>query len=86
MGRFLIDEDMPRSTGSTLASAGHEVLDVRDSGLRGRGDKEVFDFAQRSAATILTGDIGLRISISIRWGHIMALWWSIFRMSFQCPR
>jgi hypothetical protein len=35
MGRFLVDEDMPRSTSVVLREAGHEVEDVRDAGLKG---------------------------------------------------
>lgn len=58
MIKFLIDEDMPRSTKGVLEAAGYEALDVRDCGLRGKNDKEIFDFAQQSYATILTGDIG----------------------------
>jgi hypothetical protein len=40
--RFLVDEDLPRSLATALRSAGHEVFDVRDIGLRGRPDHEVF--------------------------------------------
>jgi hypothetical protein len=35
MPKFVIDEDMPRSTAKVLKSRGYEVLDVRDYGLRG---------------------------------------------------
>lgn len=38
MVRFVIDEDMPRSTGVALSSEGYEVKDVRDHGYRGLGD------------------------------------------------
>ena len=33
--QFLIDEDLPRSTGNLLRLYGHEAIDVRDIGLRG---------------------------------------------------
>ncbi|GAH98136.1 unnamed protein product [marine sediment metagenome] len=33
--QFLIDEDLPRSTGDLLRSYGHKAIDVRDIGLRG---------------------------------------------------
>ena len=56
--RFVIDEDMPRSLGPALASAGHEVLDVRDRGLRGRTDDEVFRYAQDQAAALISEDLG----------------------------
>jgi hypothetical protein len=32
---FLVDEDLPRSVGAVLREFGHEVVDVRDIGLRG---------------------------------------------------
>lgn len=58
MIKFLIDEDMQRSIKGVIEEAGFEALDVRDSGLRGKSDKEIFDFAQKSGAVILTGDLG----------------------------
>ena len=58
MPKFLVDEDMPRSTARTLRDKGYDVTDVRDSGLRGKNDKDVFEFAQRHNATLLTGDMG----------------------------
>jgi predicted nuclease of predicted toxin-antitoxin system len=58
MLKFLIDEDIPRSTAKVLRDRGHKVLDVRDCGLRGEADKEVFKFAQKERAIILTGDLG----------------------------
>ena len=41
MIRFLIDEDMPRSTTKLLRQAGFECLDVRDTELRGKKDNEM---------------------------------------------
>lgn len=58
MIRCLIDEDMPRSTAKILRARGFEVLDVRDCGLRGKSDDEIFQYAQREKAVILTEDIG----------------------------
>lgn len=46
MLKFVIDEDVPRSTATILKSKGYEVLDVRDCGLRGKSDDEIFKFAQ----------------------------------------
>lgn len=54
MVRFVIDEDMPRSTGVALSSEGYEVKDVRDHGYRGLGDEEIYTFAQREKAVLLT--------------------------------
>ena len=56
--RFVIDEDLPRSLAPALRQAGHEVLDVRDHGLHGRSDAEVFEFAQRHKSALITADMG----------------------------
>ena len=58
MPKFVIDEDMPRSTAKVLRDRGFDVLDVRDCGLRGKSDEEIFNFAQKEEAVILTGDTG----------------------------
>ena len=54
--RFIIDEDLPRSTGTILKENGFDVLDIRDHGLRGVEDEEIYKFAQKEKAVILTGD------------------------------
>ncbi|MCR4317505.1 MAG: DUF5615 family PIN-like protein [Planctomycetes bacterium] len=56
--KFVIDEDMSRSLSKELRAAGHETLDVRDHGLRGKSDSEVYDFAQAENAVLVTGDLG----------------------------
>lgn len=58
MPKFLIDEDMPRSTAKILKAKGYEALDVRDCGLRGKSDNVIFRFAQKEKAVLLTGDLG----------------------------
>lgn len=58
MSRFLIDEDMPRSTAVVLRQSGYEATDVRDIGLRGRGDDEIFAYAQERPAVLVTADKG----------------------------
>ena len=58
MLKFLVDEDMPRSTARILQNKGFNVLDVRDCGLKGKSDEQVFKFAQDEEAVILTGDLG----------------------------
>lgn len=58
MPKFVIDEDMPRSTGRILKQRGYNVKDIRDYGLRGVRDEEVYQFAQREQAVLLTGDRG----------------------------
>jgi predicted nuclease of predicted toxin-antitoxin system len=58
MWKFVIDEDMPRSTAVVLRQAGHSAEDVRDVGLRGHSDEEVFEYAQTQGAILLTADKG----------------------------
>jgi predicted nuclease of predicted toxin-antitoxin system len=57
MLRLLVDEDLPRSLAPALRAAGHIAADVRDEGLRGHPDADVFQFAQRQGLAVLTGDI-----------------------------
>ena len=56
MPTFVIDEDMPRSTAKVLSENGFEALDIRDCGLRGAKDQQVFTFAQEKKAVLITGD------------------------------
>ncbi len=58
MVSVLLDEDMPRSTAHTLRQAGHAAEDVRDLGLSGHGDEEVFATAQDRGAVLVTRDMG----------------------------
>jgi predicted nuclease of predicted toxin-antitoxin system len=58
MLKFLIDEDIPRSTAKVLRERGYKVLDVRDCGLRGEVDEDVFKFAQKEKVVLFTGDLG----------------------------
>jgi predicted nuclease of predicted toxin-antitoxin system len=76
MLKFVIDEDMPRSTAKVLRTKDYVALDVRDSGLRGKSDDEIFKFAQKEKAVILTGDLGfgnlLRFPIGSHAGIVIA--------------
>lgn len=56
--RFLVDEDLPRSTAPFLRSYGYEADDVRDLGLRAASDRQVFSRAQALGPVLLTGDSG----------------------------
>ena len=58
MPKFLIDEDMPRSTARALRGKGYEAVDVRDCGLKGKKDDEVFAYARQIEAVLITGDMG----------------------------
>ena len=74
--RFIIDEDLPRSTGTILKENGFDVLDIRDHGLRGVEDEEIYKFAQKEKAVILTGDrrFGniLRFPLGSHYGIVIA--------------
>ena len=59
MRHFLVDEDVPRSTAKVLAAARCVAQDVRDVGLRGHSDAEVFAYAQANAAILVSCDKGL---------------------------
>jgi predicted nuclease of predicted toxin-antitoxin system len=63
MIRFLIDEDMPRSTAKLLRQAGFECLDVRDTELRGKKDDAVYQRAQKQERVIISGDLGFANSL-----------------------
>ncbi len=54
--RFLVDEDLPRSTDSLLRQHGHEAIDVRDIGLRGASDADIATYAQKHGLCLLSGD------------------------------
>lgn len=76
MLKFVIDEDMPRSTGKILKEQGYGVKDIRDYGLRGADDQEIYQFAQREQAILITGDMGfgniLRFPIGKHFGIVIA--------------
>lgn len=73
--RFLIDEDLPRSTANLLRQAGYETVDVRDVGLRGAKDEDILAFACEKAAAVVTADVGfasLPATTSLKhWGFIL---------------
>ena len=56
--RFLVDEDLPLSTGELLQRYGHEIQDVRNIGLRGAKDPQIAAYAKAQGLCIVTGDIG----------------------------
>ncbi len=58
MPKFVLDEDMPRSTGAALKNRGYGVKDIRDYGLRGADDARIYQFAQDDQAVLVTGDLG----------------------------
>jgi predicted nuclease of predicted toxin-antitoxin system len=76
MARFVLDEDLPRSTGVALTREGYEVKDIRDHGYRGSGDEEIYRFAQEEKAVLLTGDLGfsniLKFPLGQHFGIVVA--------------
>jgi len=57
LAKIVVDEDIARSTGRLLIANGHQVFDIRDHGLRGAKDEDIFRFAQTNNASLLTGDM-----------------------------
>lgn len=56
MLRILVDEDMPRPTARLLQSLGIDAIDLRDIGLKGATDAEVFDHVQAQGMIIISRD------------------------------
>ena len=56
--RFLIDEDVPRSTTHVLRDSGFDVVNVHEAGLQGKSDDLVFSFAQIEKRLLITCDMG----------------------------
>lgn len=56
MAKIVIDEDMHKSVAKPLEKLGYEVIDLRDHGFRGSTDREVYEFAQKSKAALISGD------------------------------
>lgn len=55
--RLLVDEDLPPALADLLNEHGHLAEHVRDVGLQGRTDREVFDAAQERGAMLITADV-----------------------------
>jgi len=54
--RFLIDADLPRSSGDVVRRHGHEAVDVRDVGLRVAKDPQIAHYARNEGLCLITGD------------------------------
>jgi predicted nuclease of predicted toxin-antitoxin system len=76
MARFLVDEDLPRSLAALLRAAGIAAEDVRDLGLRGKPDDEIFAYATAHGLALLTADVGfgnlLRFPLGTHVGIVVA--------------
>jgi len=75
MPRFVIDEDIPRSTAIFLRKSGYEAIDIRDRGLRGSDDQVIYQFAQENHSVLITGDMHfsniLRFPIGSHFGIVI---------------
>jgi predicted nuclease of predicted toxin-antitoxin system len=56
--KFLVDEDLPRSTVPLLQELGYEAVDVRDVGLRGFPDDQIAAYAKANGFCLVTADGG----------------------------
>lgn len=83
MIRFLIGEDMPRSTVGALRSIGFECYDVRDIGLRGVNDQVIFELAYRENCVILSEDLGFSNTLRFPLGSHKGI--VIVRISAEIP-
>jgi predicted nuclease of predicted toxin-antitoxin system len=54
--RFLVDADLPRSSGDVLRRYGHVAIDVRAIGLGSATDTQITGHAQSERLCLLTGD------------------------------
>jgi predicted nuclease of predicted toxin-antitoxin system len=54
--RFLINEDLPKSTIDLFHSYGHDAVDIRNVGLRGAKDSEIAYYARSRKRCLVTGD------------------------------
>lgn len=56
MIKILVDEDMPRPTADLLRSLDIDAFDVREIGLKGATDQEIFKYAQKKRMIIISRD------------------------------
>ena len=60
--RFLLDENLPRSAARILRDAGHEVVAVVESPLRGEKDPELLRVCNDEDRVFITLDVGIRLT------------------------
>ena len=54
----IVDENLPKAVDGVLKSLGWQVFAVRGSHLRGKSDRMIISFAQKSKAVLFSGDWG----------------------------
>jgi predicted nuclease of predicted toxin-antitoxin system len=57
MTTFFIDESTPAQTVKFLQDLGYEIIKVKDVGLRGAKNSEIFDKAQELGVCLITADL-----------------------------
>ena len=57
MGRFLVDESLPRAATLVLRARGHDARDVREVGLRGHPDSEIQARAVEEQRIVAAADL-----------------------------
>ena len=86
MARFLVDEDLPRSLAPWLNAAGLSAEDVRDRGLRGQPDDDVFHHAVAHRFAVVSGDLGFGNIVRFRSAPITASLWPASRTTGPSAR
>jgi predicted nuclease of predicted toxin-antitoxin system len=55
--KIKLDEDLPLRLASLLEEIGHDVHTVRDEGLAGHADAEIWEAAQKESRFLITQDL-----------------------------
>jgi predicted nuclease of predicted toxin-antitoxin system len=69
--KFVVDAQLPPALGAWFRTKGHEALLVRDIALRDAEDLEIWRYAAREAATIVTKDEDFVYLASLRTGPVV---------------
>ena len=59
--RFLLDECVPTYITALLRDRTHDVLDLREAGLRGADDRTLLEIAAREGRIFITRDLGFNL-------------------------
>jgi predicted nuclease of predicted toxin-antitoxin system len=64
--RFLVDNALSSILAERLRQAGHEAAHVRDYGLQGAGDEEIFERAKNEDRIIVSADTDFATLVALR--------------------